>query len=136
MLAKLNFSNSDKLTFPNSHVRTENCLILLLHMFSQLLGALNFFICGPPGRNANNLRTRCTNCCLLPQGLGCWCVFPGNLFTWSLGPRSCPCDRRQESRLGHNQSHSRLSERGLHATSSPTSSLYKEVNSVPWLRSD
>lgn len=43
MLAKLNFSNSDKLTFPNSDVRTENCLILLLHMFSQLLGALIFF---------------------------------------------------------------------------------------------
>lgn len=134
MLDKLNFSHSDKLNFPNSDVHTENCLILLLQHVFPAVWRPDFF-CGPPDRDANSLGPRGANCCELPWGLGCRCVFPGSIFIRSLGPLSCPCDRSQGSRLAGLQPKPQpvfQSAVSPLPSSSPASSSYEEMSSIPW----
>lgn len=103
------------------------------NVFSQLLEGL-LCSCGSPDRNANSARPHDTDCCLLPQGLECGCVFPRNVFIWSLWLLSCPSELSR--RQGPAQLQPLLQSEVTSLPSSSPASSCKEVESVPRIQSD
>lgn len=101
MLDKFNFSHSDKRNFPNSDVRTDNCLILLLQHVFPAAGRPAFFLWAS-WQKCKQFKAPWYQ--LLFVTIGAWMLvcFPKECINWSSGPCSFPCvpDRGEGSRLG------------------------------------